>query len=455
VDASPLPTVAAAVGASGPADYESKHFLLHTDMSPKEAQDLLNKLETMISMISKYWGRPPAGVIECNVVRDLSRWPPGRLDPEGVAKIQQEAGVTLTQTLSLGGQTVAAKAVVYAIAKPGVAQHEAVHAYCGQSFGTCGPLWYAEGMAELGQYWRAGERASEASVQIHPIVLQYLQTSPPQSLNDIVNTHSARSFTGDSWQNYAWRWALCHLLEHNTNYHDRFRPLGLGFLTEQKVSFEETYGPMAREISFEYLFFVSHIEQGFRVDLCSWDWKKKFQTLIDRAPVSARVAAGRGWQPSGATLRAGKEYEYSAAGTWKTGKERDDVTADGDAEGAGRLIGVLFKDYQLGEPFALGSYGKFTAPEDGQLFLRCQSKWGEIADNKGGVTVKIKPASVGDALPAPPGSKKLAADGGSQIAKVWPDRASASHPALPRPGSPAPGPPAPNPPKPAPADAAN
>ncbi len=206
----------------------------------------------MLTLISKYWGRPPAGVIECNVVRDLSRWPAGRLDPEGVAKIQEEAGVTLTQTLTLGGQKVAAKAVVYAVAKSGVAQHEAVHAYCGQSFGTCGPLWYAEGMAEMGQYWRPGE----ASVRIHPIVLEYLQNTRPQSLNDIVNTHSARNLTGDSWQNYAWRWALCHLLANNTNYRDRFRPLGLGFLTEQKVSFEETYGPMAKEISFEYLFFV-------------------------------------------------------------------------------------------------------------------------------------------------------------------------------------------------------
>ena len=66
----------------------------------------------------------------------------------------------------------------------------------------------------------------------------------------------------------------------------RFRPLGLGFLGEQKVSFEETYGAMAAEISFEYLFFVAHLEQGYRVDLCSWDWKKKFKPLAGTEPVT-------------------------------------------------------------------------------------------------------------------------------------------------------------------------
>jgi hypothetical protein len=272
-------------------------------------------------------------------------------------------------------------------------------------------------MAEMGQYWRPGE----ASVQIHPIVLEYLQTSRPQSLNDIVNVESARNFTGDSWQNYAWRWALCHLLANNTNYRDRFRPLGLGFLTEQKVSFEDTYGAMSKEISFEYLFFVGHVEQGFRVDLCSWDWKKKFKTLVDRTPISARIAAGRGWQPSGASVREGKEYEYSSAGTWQTGKNKGEVTADGDAAGAGRLIGVVIKDFELSEPFALGSYGKFKAPEDGQLFLRCQSKWGEIGENKGGVTVKIKLAGMGDPLPAASGAKSSVDDANS-TAKVWPER---------------------------------
>src|SRR5437762_1494004 len=78
-----------------------------------------------------------------------------------------------------------AKSLVFAVADRGTPQHESVHAYCGQTFGTTGPLWYSEGMAEMGNYWREGDR----SVNIHPGVLEYLRNSPPKSLNDIVNAN--------------------------------------------------------------------------------------------------------------------------------------------------------------------------------------------------------------------------------------------------------------------------
>jgi hypothetical protein len=382
-----------------PADYTSAHFLLHTDMTSKEAQELLKRLETMLDLISKYWGRPPVGLIECYVVKDLDKWPLDALDPHGRAKIEEGAGVTLTRSASMtvaGTKHVLAKSVVYAVADHGTPQHEAVHAYCGQNFGTAGPIWYAEGMAEMGQYWRP----NDAAVHIHPGVLEYLQNSTPQTLRDIVDTRN-RSYTGDSWQNYAWRWALCHLLANNTNYRERFRPLGLGLLSEEKVSFEQTYGAMADEISFEYLFFVRHLDQGYRVDLCSWDWKKKFKPLAGATPISARVVADHGWQPSGVTCVIDQQYDFAAQGSWQTSKTAHETSGDGERGGAGRLVGVLMQDYKLGKPFDLGSYGTFTAPGDGKLYLRCQDKWNELADNKGAMTVKLKLGGKGNSLSRP------------------------------------------------------
>ncbi|MFG0240782.1 MAG: hypothetical protein ACF8CY_07010, partial [Gimesia chilikensis] len=38
-----------------PRDYRSKNFLIHTDLSPDEAQDLLARLEKMLVIISAYW----------------------------------------------------------------------------------------------------------------------------------------------------------------------------------------------------------------------------------------------------------------------------------------------------------------------------------------------------------------------------------------------------------------
>lgn len=377
---------------AGPTDFRSQNFLIHTDLSPAEAQDLLDRLETMLALVEDYFAHKLTGIIECYVVKDLDRWPNGLIPDEGLPHIRAGAGVTLTTALTNGAATLA-RSVVYAVADRGTPQHEAMHAYCGQTFGTTGPVWYSEGIAEMGQYWRKGD----TSVHIHDGVLEYLRShaDEPKTLDEIVN---AKEFTGDSWQNYAWRWALCHLLSANLNYRDKFRPLGLALLKKHPTSFEQVYGDMASEIIFEYRFFIRHLEQGYRVDLCSWDWKRKFRAPKGSATITAKITADHGWQPSGVILSENTSYRYKATGTWKLSDDGPDLSADGGDDGAGRLLGVVLAkhdqgeiaEYSLGEPFELGAEGTFTAPADGQLFLRCRSPWGEIADNRGSVTVKLK-----------------------------------------------------------------
>ena len=383
---------------AGVGNYLSNNFLVHTDLSDEKAEELLDRLETMVDLISKYWSRPPSGVIEMFVVHDLNAWPPGTIPEEGLDSIEGGAGVTVTKSVG-SGNAFLAKATVYAVADRGTPQHEAVHAYCGQAFGRTGPLWYSEGMAEMGQYWRA----NDASVNAHPLVIRYLRSSQPKSLNEIVNS---REYTGDSWQNYAWRWALCHMLANNTNYRERFRPLGLALLTKQPgASFEQTYGDMAKEISFEYRQFLKSLETGYRADLCSWDWKAKFKHVKSGAVVPAKVDAGKGWQPSHLIVSEGEEYEFSAAGTWTIAKDGPAIDADGDEKGRGKLIGVLLsdekKDYTLGEPFELGKFGSLTAPGSGSLYLRCREGWAALPDNKGTVSVKLKIKNKGPPLTAP------------------------------------------------------
>ena len=365
-------------------DYRTQHFVLHTDLTQEEAKELLTRLETMLGYVSGYWGRPASGVIECFVVKDLANWPDGTLLPEGRANVAAGGGVTIAQSIS-DGERFKAKAVVYAVADHGTPQHEAVHAYCYQTFGTTGPVWYSEGMAEIGQYWREKELAVNAD----PRVIEYLRASRPKELTDIVDVNE---ITGDSWQAYAWRWALCYLLANNTNYQARFRPLGLALLAEQPVSFELTYGAMAREITFEYHFFLKHFDTGYRADLTSWDWSAEFRPLQRSGnPVSARIDADHGWQPSGLEVAAGNEYTYACTGTWKTSKAGRAVSADGEGNGSakGKLVGIVMKDFQLGAPFELGSDGTFIAPGDGRMYLRCRDAWNELDDNSGRISVKL------------------------------------------------------------------
>jgi hypothetical protein len=352
----------------------------------------------MLELISKYWGRNSVGVIEMFVVKDLSKWPGGAIPDEGLASIRGGAGITVTRRLQ-SGDGFLAKAIVYAIADRGTPQHEVVHAYCGQAFGRTGPLWYSEGMAEMGQYWRV----NDLSVNANPSVIRYLRNSEPKSLREIVY---AQEITGDSWQNYAWRWALCHLLATNTNYHTRFHVLGLALLTNQPdASFEQAFGAMAQEISFEYRQFLRNVEMGYRADLCSWDWKAKFKLAKTGNTTQAKIDAGKGWQPSRLILTEGEEYEYSVSGKWSTKENGPCVDPDGDASGRGRLIGALLTevngDYHLSEPFELGRFDSFKSPGPGNLYLRCRDEWSSIADNRDSVTVRLKLKRKGEPL-APP-----------------------------------------------------
>ena len=41
----------------------------------------LTDLSSMLGLISKYWGRPSAGVIECYVAKDLANWPDDSMLP--------------------------------------------------------------------------------------------------------------------------------------------------------------------------------------------------------------------------------------------------------------------------------------------------------------------------------------------------------------------------------------
>ncbi len=366
-------------------DYRSPHFLVHSDIEADEAKELLGKLETMLGLISAYWGRPMSGVLECYVAKDLDKWPPAllaRLDPRGLAKIQEGAGICLSRTLEWENKFVA-KAVVYAVADHDTVQHESVHGYCSQTFGRCGPDWYAEGMAELGNYWKKGEKG----VKVPAPVLRHLRSSEPLSVAEIISMRSMNT----TWQNYAWCWSLCHVLENNPNYSATFRRLGLALLLDKPGSFETAFGPAAQQLQFEHSQFIAHLEPGLRADLIAWNWDRKFTPLTTSPrPAACYVLAGRGWQPSGLTVSAGVEYEYTATGSWKLDKESDSVDADGGSEGAGRLVGVLMKDYQLGEEFPLGKEGSFQREEEGDLYLRCAGPWTSLEDNTGRMRVRIK-----------------------------------------------------------------
>ncbi len=360
-----------------PRTVRSRNFILNTDISDRQAQVLLAKLENMYELISKYYGRncSPQKIV-CYVVKDMKKWANAGFPKRGVMKILEGAGVTISLT---NGRN--AESVVYSCDNQGVVQHEAVHAFCYQTFGDAGPTWYAEGMAEMGQYWKPGE----LEVSIDPVVIKYLTKAKPKPLRDIVK---AGQITGDSWEAYSWRWALCHMLANNSNYSRNFKKLGVMMMRSQKgATFDAAYGKVEKEMQFEYAMFCKNFGNGYRADLCTWDWSKKPKILAGGDFAKYTVKAAGGWQATSLKVKAGNSYDVLTKGTWKIEKKGKELTGDGYQGGSGKLLGVIYKDYKLSQPFELGARTSFTAPQDGQLFLRCNDDWLELSDNEGELSV--------------------------------------------------------------------
>ena len=358
----------------------SQHFALKTDVSDRQGKIILDQLEEMVVVLNRYFGRTMSGVIEGFVVHDLKVWPPDAIqDPMGLQKIKDGAGVCMARNLGK-----LRHAVLYSCNRLGTIRHECAHGYCHITFGSPGPTWLAEGVAELAKYWKP----NDPSVSANPLVLAYIRdANPPKGLTEIAVPGQVPA---GNWQDYSWRWALCHLLSSNPNYAPRFKPLAIALMEgRDQVSFESVYGPVAPQISFEYDLFLRTVDTGYRADLCAWDWKTPSRPLSAGGQRRTKVKARGGWQASGLLVSKGTEYKVSASGAWKIAKDGAQYDADGDKTGRGRLVAVIFEDYKLSEPIELGKDMSFVAPVGGQLVLRCSDPWGGLDDNDGELTVVI------------------------------------------------------------------
>ena len=148
------------------------------------------------------------------------------------------------------------------------------------------------------------------------------------------------------------------------------------------------FGKIADEISFEYDQFTQNIGNGYRVDLCEWDWKKKARKVSSGRMLS-QVKAKSGWQASGVKVEQGVSYDFVTKGQWAI-DDSGEFNANGNERGGGRLVGVIFNNYRLVEEIDLGRQGRFVPESDGQLFLRCRDSWTELSDNDGVIKVYFR-----------------------------------------------------------------
>lgn len=366
---------------SEPRPIRSRHFAFLSDVSDREAEEILGRLERMSGLLEGYFGRRQPGVIEGFIVGDLSVWPDGLLvEPLGVEKIREPAGVCFTTVLGPHR-----RATLYSCDDPGIIQHECTHGFCHLAFGGVGPPWLAEGLAEMGRWWREREKG----VRVAPAVLAILH-DPRVARPTIAAIVAPRAGPAEA-RDYVWRWALCHFLAENPNYAERFRTLAVALMEGRPgVSFEGTFAPLARELEFEFDAFVTHVGDGYRADLTAWPWKARRRKLAPAGVGRTKAKARAGWQSSGVEVEAGAVYVITAEGTWRTAAEAEGTGPAGDDAGRGRLVGALFAGHALSEEIPIGTHRSWIAPADGVLVLRCADAWNSLGDNDGTVSVTIR-----------------------------------------------------------------
>jgi hypothetical protein len=252
--------------------------------------------------------------------------------------------------------------------------HEGTHGFMFSMFGSCGPFWYMEGVAEFlaTHRWHAGR-----------LTLGYMPRSRDEVpewgrvriIQDAVTARKALRLqavvdspsTGERDKaSYAWRWAVVTLLDRHPRYQQRFRQL-LQFVRDADFDrrFYKLFEPDWQPLCEEWQLMVVNLEYGYDVARSAVDftpgkpshgsprplgegqWHSSSPrplgegqgvragsaaNLADSTSLpdtSISLAADRGWQNSGLRLEAGTSYVLTASGRYQIARQAKHVQPAG------------------------------------------------------------------------------------------------------------------------------
>lgn len=289
--------------------------------------------------------------------------------------------------------------------------HEGTHSFMYAHFGTCGPAWYMEGLAEL-----LGTHSfvdSKLKLNVFPanrddvpywgrvkLVRDEIDAGKALGLEQVLHLEPGLYSTVEA---YGWCWATAAFLDGHPRYSERFRRLpGELQHAEFNARVKEIFAADWLDLDEEWQSFAADLEYGY-------DFARN---AIDFAPgkplaaggARAKVAVDRGWQATGIRLEAGKKYRFAASGRYRIASqprvwwcEPNGVTI---RYHGGRPLGVLLaavhpEPYDpatvssLIAPIEIGLAAELTPSESGTLYLRVNDSPSELADNSGSLQLEI------------------------------------------------------------------
>lgn len=289
--------------------------------------------------------------------------------------------------------------------------HEGTHSFMYANFGSCGPPWYMEGMAEL-----LGTHSfvdGKLTLDVFPknrddvpywgrvkIIRDAIKAGQPLSLDEVLNLEPGLQ---SPVAHYGWCWATTAFLDGHPRYRERFRRLPAevrkpDFNGRLRTVFAEDWS----DLNEEWQCFVLELDYGY-------DLARNAIEFAAGEPLAAggqrvNIEAARGWQSSGIRLEAGKKYSLKAGGRYQLAAgppvwwcEPNGVTI---RYHAGRPLGMLLAAVHpdpydpaivssLLSPIEIGLGAELTPDETGTLYLRINDSPAELADNAGSLAVEV------------------------------------------------------------------
>lgn len=384
-------------------------FELITDMGPEKSRPLLALVEPLHRYHESYFGPLPRAAdksdyaVTAYVMRDQTLFENAGMLPDG--------GLLAFHGRQIGPQFWM-NDQPWDYYRRHLLLHEATHAYMRHLPGKAVdlPLWYLEGMAELLATHTIDDRGA-VTFNIMPvdpqqfigheriaIVRRDIRQNGLRTIEQIT-TAEANDFA--NVETYAWCWALCRFLDSHPRYQERFRQLARELIWKPLTpTLADLFQEDNDRLRVEWAAFASGIEYGY-------DFERTQLVTPGGQPlagaITTNVESDRGWQSTGITVQQGQTISVTADGSFTLADNPKPWTSEAngisfryyDGQPLGRLVAAIIQlegdQANVTGPLPLGNAARLEAPASGTLYLRLNDHWGELADNRGRVSVTIEP----------------------------------------------------------------
>ena len=380
---------------------DGRHIRLYTDLPAHDAIDGLgNVFDAAVPIWTDYFGVPAERTkrwyVQGFLIQDRAKFSALGLLPEANPKfingycqggevwINQQASDYYRRHLLL---------------------HEGTHAFMYEFLGAEeAPNWYMEGMAELlGTHrWNQGTLALRHFPQNREQAplwgrIKLVREAQPLSLREVLAFPQRRTLSKDQ---YAWCWALCKYLDSHPQYGAKFREsASLASQQDFTDQFQQRFQKEWPRLESEWQALLAEIDYGYDTQ------RMRVQHAQESRPYKepAEIAAEGGWQSTGWLLKAGQQYEISAAGRFQIARDQEPwpcepqgVTIEYfNGQPLGKLLGVLWPTeadakVDFSAPLPIGRRYRLRAETDAILYLRVNDSPAKLSDNRGAVLVSIQ-----------------------------------------------------------------